>query len=637
MEPISASPHTRKWETWSLSSIHGRPLLTGRSRAGRCRSGTRTLLLGAPFVGDPQTALFYPPHVLYALLPTPLAWSLSFLLRTVLAGLLASLLARALGASRIASVLAGVIFGSCGWVTAFQTRPHLDTSLWLPLIFLSIDRLQRRPGGSAVALVGAAFALPVLAGQPENAAHATIVGLAFFAYRLAMPAPVPDSPGRMRFSILFAAAGLLAMGLAAVQMLPALEWIGQLERGFHMHFGPKPLHELATFLSRDLGANPNSAGVVIPESAGYAGMLALLVAPLALLHRNRRDAIFFALLVVCALQIVYGRGPVYWLAQHTPILNGIPNGRLLVVVDLGIAVLAAMGLTAIQEQLETGRRPRWIAWLLPGAAFSIGAIGIALIMAREKTYSAASARVAPSILQGPPSSAAALLIAALLVGLALSGRLRGSRLAAAALAFTAADLVTASYGYLPFVRPGEIFPPAPTFDFLARESSQHRVASVDLTWGSNFEIMYGLRSATGYTVPLRRARRLLSTLGPEGDATSFQAEQIVASNNRVLDLMSVKYLAANTWNRSAETLASRPDRFRLAFSDGSVRVFENLRVLPRAFLVPAAGIRVLPDEDSQLARLRASDFDPVTEVILPDRPVPPRDARPGARRSAAGR
>jgi len=60
-----------------------------------------------------------------------------------------------------------------------------------------------------------------------------------------------------------------------------------------------------------------------------------------------------------------------------------------------------------------------------------------------------------------------------------------------------------------------------------------------------------------------------------------------------------------------------------------LRVFENLRVLPRAFLVPAAGIRVLPDEDSQLARLRASDFDPATEVILPDRPVPPRDAPGG--------
>lgn len=591
------------------------------------------LLLGAPFQADLQTALFYPPNLVYYFLPTPLAWSLSFLVRTVLAGILAALLARAVGATRIAALTGGVIFAFCAWVTAFQARPHLDTSLWLPLVFLAVDRLQRRPQGASVALAGVAFALPVLAGQPENALHVTLGGLAFFLYRVALPSSPPEAAvaRRLRFLALFAAAGILALGLAAVQMLPALEWIGQLERGFHMLWGPKPLREIAAFLSRDLGAHPNSAGVTIPEGAAYAGMLTLLVAPLALLHRNRRDAIFFAVLVACALQIVYGQGPLHWVTQHTPILKSIPNWRLLAVADLGLAVLAAMGLSALAGELEAGRRLRKRWWLIPAAALCVGGVGVAFIIGRAKADPGGDGFFSLSTLRGPMSSAVILLAASVLLGLALAGRLPPGRFAAAALALTAVDLVTASYRYIPFISPRGIFPPAPTFEFMKQDPAPHRVGSVDLTYGSNFELMYGLESPTGFTVPLGRATRLLSTLGPKSDAASLQAEKIAGSRNRLLDLMNVQYLAANTWNRSAETLASRPDRFRLAFSDGSVRVFENLSVLPRAFLVPASNIVIVPDENDQFDRLCAPGFDPARAVILPERPPEPYDESGGDR------
>ena len=100
----------------------------------------------------------------------------------------------------------------------------------------------------------------------------------------------------------------------------------------------------------------------------------------------------------------------------------------------------------------------------------------------------------------------------------------------------------------------------------------------------------------------------------------FRSERILATPGRLLDLLNVKYLVATTWNRSAEALASRTDRFRLAFSDGSVRVFENRTVLPRGFLVPASGIRVLPRDERQLDGVRDPAFDPATSVILPEPP-----------------
>ena len=586
------------------------------------------LLLGAPFVGDPQTALFYPPNLLYALLPTPLAWSLSFLVRTILAGVFAALLARRLGASQIAAVTAGLIFGFCGWTTAFQARPHLDTCLWLPLVLFAVDRLQRRPNGRSVALTAAAFALPVLAGQPESAAHVTLIGLLFFIYRFALPPPNPDGPaGRSRFALLFAAAGMVALGLAAVQMLPALEFIGQLDRSLRASWGAKPLREIAAFLSRDPGAHPNSAGVEIPECAAYAGMLTLLLAPLAVLHRNRRDAVFLAVLVACVLQVVYGVGPAYWLSAHTPVLRGIPNWRLLAVADLGLALLAAMGLTAVEARAGSMRFP-WARWLLPGAAFAAAAVGVGLILARGRVTFVPHPFISMRTIRGPASSAAILFAAAVLLGATLAGKIRPSRFAVLALAFCALDLGSASYRSIPFVRPSEIFPPAPTFQFVAADPEPNRVTSVDACYGAGFELVYGLDSATGFNVVVHRTEELLAPLGFEGNAPRIRSEAILASRGRLLDLMNVKYLVATTWNRSAERLAARPDRFRRVFSDGSVHVFENLSVLPRAFLVPASGIEVVPGDGAQLDRVRAEDFDPAGTVIVAERPVFGRDAYP---------
>jgi hypothetical protein len=588
----------------------------------------RHLFLGAPFLADPQTGLFYPPNLLYLAFPTPLAWSLSFLLRTVLAGVFASLLAGSLGASRRAAVLAGVVFALCGWVTSFQARPHLDTCLWLPLALFATDRLQRRPSRKAVGLAAAAFALPVVAGQVESAAHVTLVVLLFFLYRLVWPAESSESGprSRRRFFLLFGAAGILAVGLAAAQIVPTLQWIGLINRSLGMPWGPRPLHEVLALLSRDLRANPNSAGVAVPEGAAYAGMLALLLAPLALFHRNRRDAIFFAALVAVCLQIVYGLGPVYALSLRIPILSSIPNGRLLAVVDLGLAVLAALGLTAMTSRAHaTGAfEPRW--WWLPAMTFAVGALGVGLLLHQWKPLRE-FAVVSPAGLRSPWGSAVFLVGAGLVMLLGLSGALEPSRFALLAIAFCAADLVTASYKFLPFAKAADIFPPAPTFQFLQSERGPFRVASVNRAYGSSFEMMYGLETPTGFNVILRRPRELLGAFGFDDNSPYFDARRIAAADTRLLDLMNVKYLVATTWNAGASGIEARPDRFHLVFSDRSVRVFQNLGVLPRAFLVPAIGIRALAGDEAQRRAVEEPAFDPAASVVLTEAPVFPKSHR----------
>ena len=56
---------------------------------------------------------------------------------------------------------------------------------------------------------------------------------------------------------------------------------------------------------------------------------------------------------------------------------------------------------------------------------------------------------------------------------------------------------------------------------------------------------------------------------------------------------------------------------------GTVRVFENLRVLPRAFVVPRSGVEVEPDENRAMTRLVLPTFDPAVSVLLPEAPAWP--------------
>jgi hypothetical protein len=182
----------------------------------------------------------------------------------------------------------------------------------------------------------------------------------------------------------------------------------------------------------------------------------------------------------------------------------------------------------------------------------------------------------------------------------------------------AVDLLTAGHGYLPFNPPDRIFPKAGVFDFLSRQAQPFRTVGVDGSTLGNVEAVYGLSSAAGYDFMMTRVFRVTAGLGEERmDSITFNARGLVNTRNRVLDFLNVKYVIATRFNESVELLRSEPQRFREAWTDGAVTVFENLHVLPRAFLVSGKNIEVIPNEPAQLARVRDSGFDPANAVILP--------------------
>src|SRR5439155_15993446 len=123
-------------------------------------------------------------------------------------------------------------FAFGGFMTAWIGWPHTDTSLWLPLICLCILRAGQKPGPRSAVLLAFTLAMPILAGHPGMAAHVLATAAAYALWIVA--GNRSSSRKRQLGWLLFA--GFLGAGLSAIQFMPTLEWLGQIERTLDLGF-----------------------------------------------------------------------------------------------------------------------------------------------------------------------------------------------------------------------------------------------------------------------------------------------------------------------------------------------------------------------------------------------------------------
>jgi hypothetical protein len=573
------------------------------------------VLMGTPFEAQPATGVFFPLNWAFAIVSAPSAWAWLFIIRTVIIGISTTLYLSRLEISAAGAMVSGLTFAFCGWVTAFQGRPQLDTAMWLPLMFLAVDYVREVPSRRSIALAAVAFALPVLGGHPEIAAQVILAGTCYALYRT-----FRASPGRVRYVGAFGVAAALSAMLAAVQIVPTFEWLGYIPRSLSNHWGALAPGQIIAFLSPDISRHPNVDGVSVPEAAAYAGTFGLAVLPFALFWRKRGDVVFFAALAAACIEIVYGWPPAYWISQHLPVLAGLPNWRFLVVADFCIAVLAGIAVSALQDRCGSVKptcRPATTAIPVFAALIGCGTFLVRILEGHAVRYQ-----------WTVPAIAAGVAIAGLAATRRISARLFTTYAAVAVLA----DMVTFSFGYMPFVRPADIFPANAVFDFLrAHAGGTRRVGAVDVAYGNNFEIPYGLAAAGGYDFPTRRIARFLSTFSLNPLVISFHSERLVHAPKGALDLTGARYYVATQWNSSAVRLGEHPNRFHRVLTAGMLQIFENPDAMPLAFFVPAAGIEVLPNQETEWTEVLSESFDPRRTVTVPSS----IERYAGARSSAA--
>lgn len=580
-----------------------RALAAQAVRGGEFPLWNPNMLGGAPFLANSQSALFYPLTAIYYGLGLPAGWTVAIILRMFLAAWFMWLFARSIGATSAGAITAGIVFSMCGFVTAWQGQAMGDAAIWLPLIFYAVRRLRVDPSRRSIALTAFAFAMPVLAGHPETAAHLAIAGTAWALWSGATD---------RRFTFYFALAGLLAIGLSGVQTFATLEWLKQIGSVWDSVWPALAKQEIFGFVSRDILRSPNSAGVHIPEAAAYVGMMSLLLAPLGALYKPRRNAIFLSGMVLISCGIAFGIEPLRAWTLHIPVVKVIKNWRAILLADFGLAAMAGLGGSYLQEQLDSilPRRKRLAAFVVTVAAF------VLLFLFVYQLQRVTSIRV--DFLRRPSFSRALLFAGFIPIVWRLAGGLRGQTFATLAAVVVSFDMITFAYGYTTFASRDDIFPQAPVFDFLKAHADpfRDRVAAVVDPYPVNSAMMYGLAAADGYEVKLLRIREFCQGYSDGSpDNVTFGGDEFFRQDDRRLDLLNIRYFVVYTARQEFQRFSADPGRYAMVFRDANVAVFENRKVLPRAFAVPLSGLTVAAD-DAALAQLKMPAFDPERTVVL---------------------
>ncbi len=183
--------------------------------------------LGEPLAASGTSLVFYPGSVLL-LIPIPFDWAykLFLLSHLLLAAWGAAWLARKYGRSPTAATLAAVAYAASGQVLfQYCNAIYLISSAWLPFAWLAVDRLVTYRSIRAAVALGAVWAAMFLGGDPQMVYNTGLVALLLIWLRRKRPGLVSTRWKRWASSplALLSLAGLLSLGLAAVQVLPLLQ------------------------------------------------------------------------------------------------------------------------------------------------------------------------------------------------------------------------------------------------------------------------------------------------------------------------------------------------------------------------------------------------------------------------------
>ena len=412
----------------------------GALRAGHLPLWDPLILGGVPNIGGIESALLYPPNWLHLLLPVPAALNAILALHLWLAAALAALLARRLGAGRLGAALAGVCWSLGGTVWPNVRAGHLTVLCalaWAPLVYAAADGWLETRKARWLAAGAAAFALQLLAGNPQTAYYTALGVVVFAALRL---------PERGRARLAAGVGAMLVLGAlaAAAQLLPAVQAARESPRAgagyaFAASFSLPPENLLTLAAPYWLGGGTTAyfGRLYYWEASLFCGAAALVLA-FACPGGRRRPLLGGALaLLALALgsrtplhRVLYlvlpgfslFRGPAKFSAQALLLLCAAAG--------LGLDAAAAPGAAALRRRLGSGALAAAAALALACAAAGLlPAAGAALtaLSRSAESFVAPGVGADPEFARYAVGAAASALGASALAFLLAAAALRGGR------------------------------------------------------------------------------------------------------------------------------------------------------------------------------------------------------------------
>lgn len=598
---FTPSPDDRRWIVAGDFSKQFYPFarfVADELAAGRLPLWNPFIFGGHPFQADPQTAVFYPISTAIAALLGRGVLSyreleLEIPIHLTLAALGTYLAARQLSGSRPGAWIAAIAYGFGGFLTSYpvQQLAMLRTAAWIPWLVLGYALGRRRD--QWLALSAAAFGLMLFAGHTQTALFAGYLGLAYgiVSYR---------SSGRSWLESIVRAGLPLAAGagLAAVQLLPTLEFVGLSTR-------TRLDYEAAAY-GYELKALP---GILLPgwrgEKALYVGTAALALGALAIIGRSR-SAVFWGCAALFALIVSVGGNTflyraLFLLAPGWATFRD--QERTTAISSLALALLASLGVAQL-NRLAPQVRSRFRRWLAGGLILSL------LLTIQSVVLWSGASLTAPNPYSALLDNAVFLtvLLGLLLALVSVWWRLGHSTRNGLLVGLLIFDLFTINWtNNLSAEDPNLVLAREALLAAPRQEQEPYRIRSDnDKLAPPNLGMVWRTPMMTGDSpIQLRATHSLLES--PE--------------EWRLWHLFNVKYMLSGA-NR-------QDDGLELLQSGDVLNVYRVRFSLPRAWAV--SDVRVIADEAESLAIVLSPDIHPGDVAIVataPELPISPGVPRP---------
>jgi hypothetical protein len=544
-------------------------------RAGHLPLWNPYIFSGMPLLAAAQGGLLFPLNWFYLAFSPAVATDLMVISAYMLAASGAYFYARRTGASVAGAITTSLIWQAGGFLIGQISHINIvHTAAMLPWVLWALERYVSNGNRGRGAWLAALVALQAFAGHQQTLFYSLML---VAAYAIVMALTNLVKRKRYLFSLAFMAAGVL---LAAVQIVPTFELLRNSPRAtatydFFSSFS-MPRSFVSTFVAPYvLGGGdgrlfraPYISQAFYVEYAAYAGILAIMLALVALLLKPDTRSKFWALAAVGGLVLALGSGVplnLYRVIYYIPILNlfRVP-ARHLMEVDFAIAVLAGRGLTSLAAMRGSKPALRRVA-IIAGSVFLL----TVLIVTWWRPSGFHLERQAPvSVLRAPE-----LFMPILFAGLsawALWAFARRRRVSTVLLlAILATDLMVwgqSSGWYTSSRRIPEEFWGVPetvqllrdqaprdpagyrilttreTFDPAGSASASPRQPSDWVLWiEPDVYMMYGIQNAAGYDgFGLERYSQLAGQMKLWGELTDPNGT--LRSNSREIDLLNTRYL-----------------------------------------------------------------------------------------------
>ena len=544
------------------SVIHGLPLFDFHARflhGGATPLWSDKVFGGHPLFAEGQGGFASPFNILLAWLLPPIVGSNIFhLLCMLIAGTGVFALCRLLGNSVWSAGFAALAVAfSALWIQEQQNLTISGTLAWAPWALCAMEAWLKRQTARQAVLLASAATMMILAGYPQLV-HATVLYMVLSLCTMPFSADGRTLWQNQRRQLMTTAliAGLLFLGLSAVQLLPLLELAPLSHRsggvGLFFYFSPMSILRGLLYTRDQL----EFARDQVDQFPVVGSLLVCICASLFPLFRSSWRAKGHLIAVLILFQLGIGNAsPLFRLVYDWHLVPGLHFFRTtqayLEIAIIGIAVLAAGAIDGISDFLRRAgsgwlRDKRlWICALLFAAVWAVLAFVSYVPMAPWQHFAiVAAALIAVAALAARGKAAhIPLLMFALLALECMTLRLHVFHFGDVALLQRPATLQTLSERYP--VQDAKFLNNSISVSYAMRNSKTDGLDTAMQTAFSSIpalsNLLWDIPSEDGALALPLRARTMLNPLFVD----EMEGRNRTAPGQRAIDVLGIRFISAD--------------------------------------------------------------------------------------------